>query len=235
MKRIKGGSLQGLVTARVKDGKLDLKFKETGQVVSFAVKNLPKYVQGLKQGSYYASLTSDEEFLGIRPKDAIVKLKFQRFFAKEGEVPAPVTKTGKYGDFRTFTVLFTITGPDEYKGMVVPASYFYLFVDDGDGGVAIKGGGKSADQLESLLEVTGVEDDPIKPSDNILPSLQKFMLKRAAEFQGIMQDGFIQSLSELEDESDEDFETDEDGFESDDEDDDEFDTKEELDEEEIPF
>ena len=222
MKRIKTGTKgpRGEAKVRVGNGKVQITFKEDqANPVTFPKADLPDYI---KPGTFFVTLGGEGDFLGMRPITALVRAKFAHFVAEEGEVPTPKEYPGgigtrkdkttfPYDPYQAFIAILEIT-EKEYKGMQIPVFLRYLFVDDGEGNVAIKGGGKNAETLESFLEVTSVYDDDISFSENVLPKLQKKLLKKGAEFVVMLKNGNVDSFSEVPDDEDDnsDFDDDDD-------------------------
>ena len=159
------------------------------------------------------------------------KGKFSSFTTGEDDIPVPIEKEGKFGSYLACVALLTLGG--EYKGMVQPMFLYYKFAEY-EGNLVVKGTGRSSDMLQSFLEATGVWDQDIPFSDNVLPTLQKMILVESKAFGITIKDGWVDSIMELppqDDEPSDDFEI-ADVEESSDEDDG-FDTDEE--EEELPF
>jgi len=209
MKRIQSGTKgpRGEAKVRVGNGQVQIIFKDDKDTpYRFKKADLP---QTAKPGTFYVSLSGEGEFLSMRPMNAIVRAKFTNFVAEEGEVPSPQEYKGgtarrkdgtsfSYDPYLATIAILEITDK-EYKEMTIPVFLRYLFVDDGEGNIAIKGGGKNADLLESFLEVTGVYDIEIPFSENVLPRLQKHLLKKGAEFQVMLKNGNCDSFLELPD------------------------------------
>lgn len=238
MKIIKAGKKgpHGEAKVRVGSGKAQIIFKEDGSTFVFPKSELP---ESTKPGLFYVSLNGEGEFLSMRPMNAIVKAKFSHFAANEGDVPQPNEYPGgtakrrdgttfSYDAYRAMIAILDITDK-EYKGMTIPVFLRYPFVDDGEGHIAIKGGGKNIELLESFLEVTGILDMDIPYSENVLPKLQKAMLKAGQEFQVMLKGGNADSFMELPEQDDdedledkdEEWELEEEKLTDDDEDDDE--------------
>lgn len=242
MKRIKSGTkgTKGEAKVRIGKGQVQIIFKaEPDDPYTFPKSELPESV---KAGIFHVTLTGDGEFLAIRPLNAVVRAKFSHFYAEEGEAPAwkeypggtATTKDGKktfsYEAYRGTTAILDITDK-EYKGMTIPVFLRDVFINDGDGNIAIKGNGKNADLAESFLEVTGVYDKEIPYSENVLPKLQKAIMKAGCEFQVMLKNGNADSFMELPDLDEESDDNDEDDWEVAEED---FEDEEEE-KDEIPF
>ena len=95
-------------------------------------------------------------------------------------------------------VLIGITNDCPAKGMTVPYTLRYNFGEDEDGNVCYTKWGaqsKHTPLLDEFLTVTKAWDDgPIPFTDNILPVLQKRILRKNASFQFVMKDGWINTL-----------------------------------------
>lgn len=210
MKRIQNGSKKGIAKVVVGNGKVVITF-ENDDPITLKSADVPKFV---KTGKWYVTMNAEEnEILAVRPINALSKAKFSHFpTQEEGELPAPFEKQGgsatrkdgtkfSYEPYLAFNTVIKLISK-EYDGMTVPVFMRYLFVNDGDGNVAIKGGGKNADILESFLEVTGVFDTDIPYSDNILPRLQKRILKADRTFNVMIKDSYADSFLPLDDDLD---------------------------------
>jgi len=212
MKRIetKTKGPKGEARIRVGNGQVQITFKDDqSNPLLFKKSDVPEYV---KAGQFYVSMSGDKEILSVRPINAIENARFAHFVAEEGEVPVPKEYPGgtarrkdgttfAYDAYRAFIAILEITN-NEYKGMTIPVFLRYLFVDDGEGNIAIKGSGKNAELVENFLEVSGVYDQDIPYSDNVLPKLQKVLLKRRAEFQVMLKAGNVDSFMELPEQDD---------------------------------
>lgn len=204
MKRIKSNNRSGIAKVRIGEKTAEIIFKDNpDDVVKLLRKDVPKTVG---KGEYFVVLNSDEdEVLSIRPANAICKAKFRAFAAKEGEVPAPRQHPGgtgtkkdgskyNYEPYLAFSAILDLLG--DHAGQDIAVYLRYLFINDGDGGTAIKGGGRNADVLESFLAVTGLMDDEIKFRDNLLPSMQKKILQKNRTFQVMIKAGYVDSFLE---------------------------------------
>ena len=187
-----------------------------------------------QKGKWFVTLTAEgDKVLGLRPINAMCKGKFSHFVAGEDEIPVPIEREGKYGNYLSFISLLNLGG--DYKGMVQPMFLIYKFANY-DGSLVIKGTGRASDMLQSFLEATGVWDQDIPFSDNVLPDLQKMILAESKVFGLTIKDGWVDSIMELPDQEpdaddfeevniqntqDESFDE-EDGFDDDEEDDDDI-------------
>lgn len=170
--------------------------KDTGKVVATIIprKNAP---DGIFPGKHVVQLSQDEKsIVNFRPFAGQFPAKFSRFGGKEGEVPVPKQKQGKYGIFLVFTPLFEIVdGP--YKGVTVSYQLMYVFQEGDNGLTEFSSYGERAKQTEEFLDtVIGIFDPP-KFTDNLLPLFHK-MAKKADKTVGlIIKKGFVDGLVEL--------------------------------------
>jgi hypothetical protein len=127
-----------------------------------------------------------------------VKGKVQGLAAQKDKPPVPTKKTSQFGEYFQFTVLIDISeGPA--KGATVPYTLRYNFGPDEDGNTAYTHWGQNSvhsPRLDEFLTISGAWDlGPIEFSDNILPVLQKRMLKADKELVFQIKDGWIVSDS----------------------------------------
>lgn len=217
-------------------GKARIKVTDTKVLVTFEDKPDQKFKldrdecpDNLKSGDYYVNLNADgDELVGVRPIMGMFRCKFKNMFVPEGEdIPQPQfheggPRTSKDGrkwnadDYYSYMPMMEIVEGD-YKGWQIPVYLNYLFVDDGDGHIMIKGGGKKADMNVSFLDATGVLEKEIKFSENVLPRLQKEILKEARIFLVYLKEGNVDAFATLPEEEP-DVDEDEDLTQDDDED-----------------
>ena len=187
--------------------KVTFKVEKEGEEVRKYVlekEECPDYVQN---GVFLVSLNADgDKMYSMRPVNGVFKLKVKEFVAAKDKEPAPRTKVGKGQNgeyaYQTFMVSFIITD-GEFKGMTVPGSFSYNFQE---GHEEVPGRGvqsvveisnprsKFTASLVELLTVTNVINKQLPYRENILPILQKSMLKEDCEFSGSVKKGFIDSL-----------------------------------------
>lgn len=153
---------------------------------------------------YYVRLGNDgKTIFSISPQVGVFTGICQGFAAKADTAPAPKEKTGKYGAYLQFTALMEIVdGDPACLGMIVPYFLRYNFGEDEDGNVMYTHwDGDNAihsPKLDEFLSITGAwADGPIQFTDNILPVLQKRILRQNMKFQFVMKNGWIDSLVEL--------------------------------------
>ena len=106
--------------------------------------------------------------------------------AKEGEKPTPKLKEynfdGKDISYLQFTLLIEITnGPDGTIGATVPCTLRYNFGEDAEGNVEYTHYGansKHSPRLDNVVTAAGLWDEgELKFSDNLLPKIEKRLLK----------------------------------------------------------
>lgn len=177
-----------------------------------------------KSGTYLAAISGDEKTLyGLRPIRGTFKTKVKNIASRKDEPPAPKVKTGRYGPYQTFTVNLVILDHDDYEGMEIPVQFNYSkFIETDDELTSVEVGDKAGspgERLLDFLEIAGVGDVQIPFSDNILPRLQKALLKAGVEFYTKLKDGWADSFLEIpnqkasdEDDPDDEPEDDDDDF-----------------------
>lgn len=203
-------------------------------------------------GIYRVTLSGDESKVNSAvPWMATCRAKFVGMVVpREGDIPAPKqhpggpakTKDGRayvMDPYMTFMPKLRITSAP-YEGINVAVFLHYLFADDGNGNLCVKGYGKNKDLLVSFLDACGVLDMDITYKENVLPGLQKRILKAEKEFLINIKEGWVDYIGpapEMDDSDDEDMDEGDEGVEVDDEADDEADDEETDDEEtdDIPF
>lgn len=201
-----GSGQKGIAKVRMSGEKVEVLFKDTTKPIRLSRENCPDYT---KAGELYVNMNAEgDTIIGLHPVNGMYRAKFSRFYSRENEVPAPQEKPGgtfqrKDGKgsftvkpFLQFTPIMKITD-EKYKGMEVVDYLRYMFVEDEDGNVMIKGGGKPAERLEAFLRVNGVLDSVLEYSDNILPRLSKKIKANGETFMVLIKDGNLQDYMEL--------------------------------------
>jgi hypothetical protein len=163
----------------------------------------------VREGTFMVSLSADgKKMYGIRPVNGVFKLRFKEFPSKKDTDPAPVTKEakGQKGTFsyQTFTAVFTIE-EGTFKGMEVPGYFSYNFEETTED---IPGRGpQSVAQIShprsqftktliDFLTVTGLIQKTIPWKENLLPLLQRMILKENRSFSGGVKQGRVDSFFE---------------------------------------
>jgi hypothetical protein len=134
------------------------------------------------------------------PFKGMFRGKVVGFAAKEGQKPAPKVNQSQYGDYLSFTVLIEITyGEKGTVGAIVPYSLRYNFDADKDGLVEFTKWGNNSvhtPRLAEFLSLAGAwEAGEMKASENILPKLEKRILKANKELIFQIKGGWIVSES----------------------------------------
>jgi hypothetical protein len=203
---------RGLAKVRVGKAKgkpvAEIVFKESGEKYLF--KGTEHVPSTLKSGLWNISLTSDDtEIYSHFPWKGHYKAKVKEFTKGSGneDAPAPKERTftikkgknaGKDFTVEQFTVLLEITDPDDLEGVTIPYVLPYNFKEVEDNGKQVVGFPSSKGRTKQLIDfcdITGVWDSgPMKYKDNILPDLQKRILRADKEFNIVINDGWIESI-----------------------------------------
>lgn len=166
------------------------------KVVAISKKNVP---DNLFEGKHVVQLSEDKKSIkAFKPYSGQHPAKFQKFSAKEGETPAPKTKSGEYGPYNVFYPVFEITdGP--YKGCLASMELMYKFQEGDDGTTEFNGTkGARLEQLEEFLDTVIGDFEPPKWTDNLLPGFQKMALRANRTVGLVFKKGWIVTLVELE-------------------------------------
>jgi len=161
-------------------------------------------VSSYPEGAVFATVATDGSRLySIRPLTGSFVVKFDRFFAPAGELPAPRhyestftadDGTTKLNTYEAFTALLRITaGP--WAGAILPSFLRYGFVDAGDGvTTGLKSRGRHAERLAAFLEYAGLDlqSDTIPYSENVLPWLEKTLQERNHDFMVVVDNGYVE-------------------------------------------
>jgi hypothetical protein len=201
----------GKAKVRIKNKRVYVKFEESGDIYKFRqTRDLAK----LKPGTWYIQLNGEEdEIYSFRPFSGSFKGKVESFAAREGEEPRPkvkeyTNKEGKNYTITSFTVLVDILEPEKFAGITIPMVVRYNFREAKDGEKSVVGlpdRGRHSKFLEEFCDLTGVWDrGPIKFSDNVLPEVEKRVLKADNAFMLVLKDGWVDTLFEADEPVDED-------------------------------
>jgi hypothetical protein len=162
----------------------------------------------IQSGEFKVRLGKDgKSLIAMSPWSGMFRVHTIGFAHQKDKPPVPMVKTGKTGDqswsYQYFMPLLEIAEGD-CKGMVV--SYFLKYLFEG---VEIEFNGKkgvaaqfahpkspSYPVLVEYCETTGITDAPIPWSDNILPALEKRILRKDNHFTILVKKGFVDSLYE---------------------------------------
>ena len=195
----------GLAKVEIKGSKVRVTFKpekdEELKRYTLEKENCPDYVQ---EGTFFVNLSANgDKMYSMRPQNGVFKLKFKEFTAQKDKEPTPRTMHKGDYSYQIFTSLFEILD-GKYAGMIVPGSFSYNFqeakeeVDGKMRSVAEISHPKSkfTAALIELLTVTGLIQKQIPFKENLLPLLQKMMLREDRVFSGSIKKGYIDSLYE---------------------------------------
>lgn len=165
----------------------------------------------VQNGTFLVDLSSDgKKMYNIRPVKGVFDLKVKEFVHAKDKEPMPKVKEGggdkgKYS-YMKFTVTMEIVA-GKFKGMLVPCSLPYNFQEAKEE-VPGKGlqsvveishpGSKYTKLLIDFLTVTGTIDQVMPYRENILPMLQKHVLKNDRKFSGGLENGWVSGLYESE-------------------------------------
>jgi len=163
----------------------------------------PKNLPGRK---WFVRLGNDKKSIfSISPQSGMFTGKVQSFASAEGQPPVPKTKDytweGRVISYRYFTVLIEIMDGDEAcVGMLMPYVLRYNFDEDEEGNACYTHWGKNAvhtPKLHEFLSLVGAWDQgEVEWEDNILPTLQKRILKAGKTFKFVVKDGWIDTIYE---------------------------------------
>lgn len=160
-------------------------------------------------GKWFVSLDGNKKKLyNIHPIKGIFKVKLVKFIAAKDAEPAPKLDN-RYPDnpYMKFTVLLGIVDGKE-KGMEVTLTLRYWFVEDVVEGKSVVGlefhthpnAQRNMNLLVDFCDAFGYWDyGPPAYSDNILPGMEKRMLKAGKIVKVLIKDGWIDSILSDED------------------------------------
>lgn len=200
-----GKKLRGVAIVKVLDnGVVRLAFKDDPETLyEFDPVDAPENV---RKGTWFVSLSGNgEKFYSFSPISGVEKNRFVKFAAAKDQLPAPkeYSYTGKdkasgkefTSKYMAFTAIHVVTeGKNAGIQFAIFLRYYFAEVD---GEVAI-------DHLKSphtatlmrWLDATGAFDKgPMNYSENILPALEKRLLKANHELVAIFVDGNVDSIT----------------------------------------
>jgi hypothetical protein len=171
----------------------------------YKIKDWPEWVKkkSAAKQEWMVRLGKDGIY-SMYPVRGIFTGKVLKFACKDGEAPTPKLREynyqGKDISYLNFTVLLQITdGPKGTVGAVVPYTLRYNFGEDGEGNVEYTHWGANAKHspiLHEFLTAAGAwESGALKFSDNILPKLEKRILKAGYELTFQLKNGWVVSDS----------------------------------------
>lgn len=195
---------RGMAQVRYKDKYILVRFTETKNVHKF--RKIKKY-RKLSPGKWNIRLSGDEtEIYSFVPVSGNFKGKVSSFVGGD-DGPQPKTKyvdfvrkdgkRVKY-DYDYFTLLVEVIDPEKYAGIEIPYILRYNFLEadeDGESVVGLYSKGSRTKELEEFLDLVGAwNQGPMEWSDNVLPSLEKRVLRSDKTFNFLMKDGWIDTL-----------------------------------------
>lgn len=206
MKRQSNESIGGLANILINPGRklvrvafIATKDNPDPKTYDIPFANVPEY---RATGLYRVRLSGNgEKLYSMTPAEGMYGVKVAKFASEENKPPVWLTKTGTgkngvYTYFQFLVFLEIISGKE--TGMPVPAFLRYNFeADRDDPKLAVFSHPKSkfTDQLEDFLTVSGVlpylENGKIPFSDNLLPSMEKYLLRYGKDFTVLMKEGYI--------------------------------------------
>jgi hypothetical protein len=195
----------GVASIQWSDTKCKIAFEELDTVYKVLREDLPEYAQEWSLDNAFVTMDgNNENVFSIRPVSGVFTVRTNGF-SRQGdadEPPAPQQRTGKFGIYYTFNALLEIV-KGKFSGAIYPFYLYYKFADF-DGVVGIKGEGASSIKLMDYLDVAGAWDDgEMEYDDNILPALEKRIKKAKKQFQIVVKKGYVESVLEVEVETDE--------------------------------
>jgi len=196
--KIKVGSSGTKVKITFEDGSIDKVFH---------VDDLPEFPKKLKNGNYFVALNGDkDEVIRIGPANTGVPITvrcvdFVR--PEEGADPEPKEYENKKRNYtyQAFTALLEVQD-GFFRKCQIPMFLGYKFTDDGTGYAAFKGSvdkGFRTAQLMEFCEFTGVTEEPMEYSDNLLPEILVRIKKAKKNFQVIIKKGYVESMLQADD------------------------------------
>ena len=170
--------------------------EDIANAVVVARKNVP---ENLFEGKHNVKLAEDKKsIVGFSPYSGQYPAKFIGFASKKDEPPAPKSNTSPKtgGTYLTFTPRFEIVDGD-YKGVEVAKRLYYNFMEV-DNTVALRGTGKSTEEVEEFFDSVIGQFDPPPWRDNILPGLQKLAFQAKRTILLTFKKGFIIAIEAME-------------------------------------
>lgn len=196
--------------AQVKGDKKTIKLRFTKSKNTFAFRRT-RDTKNLRPGRWYVQLSSDEsEIFSFHPWSGSFKGRVLEFAAKDGEPPVPKVKKvdftndeGKHikYQYQYFIVVIEIVDPKKLAGVTIALRLNYNFLEakdeQGRSIVGLMSKGARTKDLGEFLQITGADTKPMKWKDNILPVLEKRILRADREFNFIVKDGWIDTLYQV--------------------------------------
>lgn len=155
-------------------------------------------------GEFQISLSTDQtSVVNFHPANGQFKVVVDNFPSAENEDPKPKVYSGKYGDMVKFNTVLRILKPSSVKGLTLPMQLFYekwvpIESEDGEQVVGFSsppGNSKHCDMLSDFCDATGVwKFGEMEWSQNILPEVEKRVLRVEKPFNVVLNDGWVESI-----------------------------------------
>lgn len=169
--------------------------------------------EGSVSGEQYSFRLSGDgsELYSIRPVEASVVVKFDKFASQKDMPPQPKIQKGGPREYNgkkwfaqdklVFTALLKIVSK-RYRGMEIPYIMDYTFKQWEDTtDTVIPFGSKRKDQVIDFLKFFGWKEDTdeIPYSDNVLPFIEKMLKAKDVKVLATIKNGYIDSISPYDD------------------------------------
>lgn len=158
-----------------------------------------KCPDNLRPGEWYIGLNANkDEIRSWRPVNGMFKAKVQKFTSAPDKPPVP--QTHPQWEYQYFTVLFELIAPKDVRGCIVPNNYrYHLGQYVNEDGKEVVGythtKSKYTPQLADFLDTTGAWDrGEIAYKDNVLPILEKRILKADKVVNIVLKDGWVNTI-----------------------------------------
>ena len=172
--------------------------------------DIMKVIKSKYDGEFQISLSSDStSVVNFHPANGQFRVRVSAFPAKEGENPKPKVYTGgKFGDMIKFNTVLEIVAPKEVDGLTLPMQLFYekfvpMIIEENKQIVGFSsppGNSKHCDMLSDFCDATGLwEFGAIEWSENILPELERRILRLEREFNVVLGMGWVEHIYEIAD------------------------------------
>ncbi len=176
--------------------------------------DIMRVIKSKYDGELQISLSSDNtSVVNFHPANGQFRVRVLAFPAKEGENPKPKVYTGgKFGDMIKFNTVLEIISPEEIKEITFPMQLFYekfvpMIIEGNEQIVGFSsppGNSKHCDMLSDFCDATGMwEFGAIEWSENILPELERRILRLEREFNVVLNGGWVEHIYEIADYEDE--------------------------------
>lgn len=199
-----GGFIRGVGKVAISSGKTKVRVTilnddKPNDEYTLLASDCPEYV---KPGTFSVTLSSDgKKMMSCYPMNGVFTGRVQKFTGG-GQNNSPAPKTNSSYNYQYFVTLNEITD-GKYKGMVCPFILRYHFEPttekvDGKPRKVVAIGHEKSKYTEVLMDyclATGVWDaGPMPFKANVLPMLEKRILRAKKTFSWVMKNGFVSSI-----------------------------------------